>query len=78
MFVVSWWKLLLGRSDACDDELEAKLKIARSNAKVEHDGCVESTFEGGGFISTLGVGEGVTNFVLVNLLCVEGFSMFVG
>ena len=78
MFVVAWQNLLLGQCGACDVALEAKQKAIRADSTVDHDGCEEATFKGGGFISPLGVGEGVTKFVLVTLLGAEGVSRFVG
>ena len=50
MFAVSSWHLLLGRSNACDAALEAKLNTAIYNTTVEHDGCEEVTFEGRVFV----------------------------
>ena len=78
MFVVAWWNLLLGRSDTCNSALESKLKVTIADATVEYDGCEEATFEFGFFILSLGTGEGVTKFVLVTFLGVEGISRFVG
>ena len=77
MFAFARWNLILGRSNACVSALQAQLKDTRADATAENDRCEELAFEDGGFILPLGVGEGVTKFVLVTLLGIKGVSRFI-
>ena len=37
MLLGAWWDLLLGRSEECDAELEAKLRTNKADMIVESD-----------------------------------------
>ena len=61
IFLGARWDLLLGRSEACDSALEAKVKSTKADATLEYE---EATFEVEGVDSSFDGVEGVIKLLL--------------